>query len=361
MRRSVLIGAAVVVALAVVVAGLVIRHSNKDRLAAGATRSGGYSISDGEFNTSADLVVPNAQIDVRVEIGQRGQQEDSDDGSDGTIRAPKGGLLVDLSWTSTGAPSRSQGKQPTRLSISSAGRTVVVDAALRPTPASSDADDRGPEKVVALPGRPSDVELVAEFAGRTQAVRLIGGRRTMGAFASLYASSSSSALAALPIDQDEPADPKSRFDWSGSATRGSVFRMPYIAALGWAPAGREWILVKGAGYSIDAREPVTWSTRDVYAKYSTSGAPKVMITLDGRAPDKTLGTKQVRKVASYLQGARDYVFSVVRGSGFTIDTVVHVPTNRTSGDTHAPATATMLLRTNDAYAPAVDPTVGGDR
>ncbi|MBB2892626.1 hypothetical protein [Flexivirga oryzae] len=359
-RRRWIVAVVLTVALAAVVTGLVIRHSNKDRLAAGATRSGGYSISDGEVDTSADLVVPNAQIDVRVEIGQRGQQEDSDDGSDGTIRAPKGGLLVDLSWTSTGAPRRTQGKQPTRLSIRSAGRTVVVDADLRPKPASSD-DDGGPEKVVALPGRPSDVELVAEFAGRTQTVRLIGGRRTMGSFASLYPPAGSGSLSALPIDQHQPKDPDSPFSWSGRADRGTVLRTPYVSGLGWAPAGREWVVVLGAGYDIDTHDPVTWSAGKGYAEYSTSGTPRAVTTVNGHAPRKTLGAEQVRTVSNRRYVSRDYVFSVVRGAGFTVDTVVRATTRRTGGDAHAPKTATMVLSTSSAYPPAVDPTVGGAR
>ena len=137
MRRSVLIGAAVVVALALVT-GLVIRHSNKDRLAAGATRSGDYSISAGSSNDD-DFMVPNAQIRVSVDIGQQGYRHNSDDYSDVTIRAPKGGVLVDLSWTSTSIPTNYQGTEPTRLSVRSGGRTVVLDPSLRPRPASASA------------------------------------------------------------------------------------------------------------------------------------------------------------------------------------------------------------------------------
>ncbi|MBB2892630.1 hypothetical protein [Flexivirga oryzae] len=360
MRRSVLIGAAVVVALALVT-GLVIRHSNKDRLAAGATRSGDYSISAGSSNDD-DFMVPNAQIRVSVDIGQRGYRHNSDDDSDVTIRAPKGGVLVDLSWTSTSIPTNYQGTEPTRLSVRSGGRTVVLDPSLRPRPASAEDDSDAPEQVVALPGRPSDVELVADFAGRSQVVRVVSGRRTMGDFAPLYLSAAPGLLTSRPIGQDQPVDPRSPFRWTGQANGGQVVRVPYLSGQGWAPTGRDWILVQGAGYSIDALDPVVWTVGDEYARYSTVGTPKVTVTMDGRPPEKKVGAEHPGTVTNfYLHGSRDYVFSVARGNGFTIDTVVHVTTKRTSGDTRAPATARMLLRTSSQFPAAVDATVGGTR
>lgn len=362
-RRSVRLWAGLL-AVAVVATGVVVHHQQtKDRLAAGASRTGEYSMSDGYRSAGIDFTVPNAQVRVSIELGRKGIRTHNDKLQ--TVRAPGGGLLAHLSWTSTStaADGSDAGTRPSRLRVRSGDTAVVVDPSLSPDPASAaDTDDEKEQKIVALPGKLSDVVVEVEFAGRTQAVQVIDGRREPGDFAGLYRTAVYlGGTQPVSIQQSQPTDPKSPFRWSGSASAGRALRLPYVEGLGWAPVGREWVLVRGAGYTMDTTDAVSWSTADAYARYSPTGTPVVAVTLDGRAPVKFLGKMGVRTSYDFQTGSRDCVFSVPTGNAFSIETVVRTKVHRTSGDATAPASSTMQLRDNDSYPAAVDPTSGNRR
>lgn len=367
-----LVVVALVAALAVGVPALVHHQSEKGRLSVGATRSGEYSMGDGYFAGSYRLVVPGAQISVNVETGR--QASTSDDSADGyeRLKAPENGLLVHLDWRVARlgvAGSDHLGDHPSTLRIRSKDTSVVAGRATAPKQATYSSEHRT-EKLVALPGDVGDVKLEVEFAGRSQTVSLLGGRRDLGSFASLYGARTDSNRV-VSMAQDQPTDPGSEFRWFCDALGGTVTRTPYLDRLGWAPSGQQWVLLRGAGYRF-SEEAATWRGGNGVAYYSAAAKPTVSVTIGGTKTGgkktgskkalRTLGRPTTQSQGGVTKKTADYVFSV--GTGTEVTTVVDVRARlkRTTRDVaQAPAHSTMRLRTMTTYPAEYDPTLRGQR
>lgn len=346
--------AALVVVLAVVVAGVVIHNIRKDRLDAGAVRSENAAISGPAISSSAQFQVPNAALVVQATAGRAARFDD-----DGRIRAPRGGVLVRVAWSSTrsAAPTaEGLGDAPSTLAVRSRGRTVTVDPRIVGTAGEQQA-------VVALLGDADDVVLEVRFAGRGQAVELLSGRRHAGSFASLYTNGAwpFGPKPALSFQQKQPADPASSISWNAEVRDHDAFRVPYLAGLGWAPRGREWFVVRSVGYYLND-DAALWKSGGRRAQYAVQGASRFAVTVAGKAPAKVLRKPGESGKAYGYSAPRggEYVFSIRSGDRATVESALSATLRRSSGDRAAPRVVALKVQRRDVH-PAVAGSAGEGR
>lgn len=349
-RRGTVAGIVILVIVAVVGGGfaLVRKHSDRDRLAMGASRSGDYRMSNPELTKQLHLAVPSARIMVNVQVGRGGSKYDNSTKEFTRIKAPRSGRLVHLEWSSTvvsGGATEYDGGHPTSLSIRSKDRSVSVDPAIVPKAGPAGDPENSRHKVVAVPDDLSDLELVANFRGRTQTVSLVSGRREAGDFASLYSPPSVTTEAAT-IEKNT-SSPSLRS--SSEALPGTMTRTPYLDALGWAPAGHEWILIGDAGYRLDT-DAARWSDSDHSTRYVATEKPTFSIAVNGKKPVRTIGRPSVDASHDGKTVTRDYVFSVKTGAAVITDAVAPLSLKRSAdSDAHGPAHPTLRLHTSRHY------------
>ncbi|MBB2892622.1 hypothetical protein [Flexivirga oryzae] len=323
----------------------------KGRLATGATRAGDYTTGV----ASDDLVmeVPNAEILLSATLSSSATNDD--DGTTHTVRAPRGGVLLSLEWasrTSFGAASGFVDTRPSALSVRSGGTTVAVDTALRPVDYASVGDDPTQRLLVALPGDRRSVRIVVSFAGREQTLRPASGTRTEGAFAPLYRWTGWGAGTGKFSEQERLADPSADLRWYAGADAGSAYRTPYLTGPGWAPTGKEWLVVSGVGYTVFARPAANWGPTGEVGY--TPGKATVTVTANGTAPTKVLTAPAPHRRSGVVHGNGVFVFAIDRGRNVTVRNSVTVPLRRVPGGagTAAPAHATLLMSTTATYAVA---------
>ncbi|MBB2894517.1 hypothetical protein, partial [Flexivirga oryzae] len=318
-RRRSVIAVALLLVVAVALSALLLgRHEDdRGRMAVGDSLQGDYSLSDATYEHDLSFQLPGSVLSVSVAVGQRASSDET--GGSVEAKAPRDGQLVHVTWSATrsssdGAPDT--GDHASRLAVRSKTTSVVVDRAVKaPAQGSSTAgDDDRNQALVAVPGDAADVQLTVTFEGRTQSVSLVSGERRLGAFASLYRPRPASAQ--VSQTQDQPADERSGYWWFCTAEARLMTRAPYVDGLGWAPAGREWVVVTGAGVHV-ADTPAVRRADGRVAEYELDGTPKVAVTIDGDHAVKS--TRAVRTHQDGTGTTRDYVFSIRTGAAATVD------------------------------------------
>ncbi|WP_446665191.1 hypothetical protein [Flexivirga sp. B27] len=364
-RRPGTVITVVVVVLAVGLAGLIVHNITKDRLAAGTVRPGEVALSGPVVSNTLPMAMPNAQLNVQVSVGGSGTVDDD------KVRAPRGGVLVEIVWSSTESSALTDppspagglpGDGPSTLAVRSPGKTVMVDRRLRP-------GTREQEAVAALPGDADQVEVVAGFAGRSQTVAVSSGQRSAGAFASLYRTEAwpFGSNPAVSIERKQPKDPRSHFEWRAEVKQGQrAVRRPYLEGLGWAARGKEWLVVSDVGYYLND-DAAQWRSVDDEVDYEVDHkdgdkdgtGPSLTVSVAGHGPVKVLRQPgESRKSYGYSAPANGaYVFAIRSGDAATVNSVLRVKLRRSeSGDDgtvgRAPATSSMVVSRRDVR-PAV--------
>ncbi|MBB2892628.1 hypothetical protein [Flexivirga oryzae] len=336
---------------------LFVRHQgDKGRMAAGTSRPGDYAVSDTSLYRTFQLVVPGASVMINAEVGQRAALVDDKTYDVTRVKAPHGGQLVHLEWSVSGpwlggAPHT--GDHTSSLAVRSRTTSVVLDRAITAPVVGSagSGDDDRHEALVAVPGELADLQVTVTFQGRTQSISLASGERRLGAFASLYRPRAAGAQVSLTRDQ--PTDGQSPYRWFCHAEVNGLTRTPYVDALGWAPAGHEWVVVSGAGVRASDR-PAEWIEGGRLAGYERDGKPQVTVTVNGEHPETSVSAAQPTK--DRLLTARDYVFSIHTGDAATVEVEAVVPAKRGKGeDRHAPARTTVRVGKTLSAPAVVDP------
>lgn len=160
--------------------------------------------------------------------------------SDGSVRPPRGGRLVETQWRITdqnGVPAlvlyQGQDLQRVGLRLATGGREVDLGGDV-----AAQADEGS--AVLALPGDVDELTATVSYAGRRQSVELFTGRRDAGSFRSLYRARGRTSIDVL--DSQLPESGNGGLVWTSWVTAGWQ-RTPYVAGRGWAPTGREWVVV----------------------------------------------------------------------------------------------------------------------
>lgn len=366
--------AAVVILALIVGGGLLARHQNdRGRLAVGASRSGDYSMSNDYFSGNFAVLVPGARINLDVEVGHAAWKSDDATGDSVTVKAPRGGQLVQLTWTATstggaetqylgadkvssaGPVAEYVGGHPTKLSIRGKGGPVVVGSSIVPEAQNSYDSDDEHGKLVAVSGKRSDLRLQVAYQGRSQTIALLSGRRTMGDFASLYAGPNPFPRS-TSVDDDQRSDVRAPLRSYCDALTGTLYRTPYLDKLGWAPHGKQWLLVEGAGYRAGVAVAARWTDGRRSGYYLLTGTPTTSVTVNGRPPVKTLSGPRTQASGS-IATTRDYVFSGAVGDTASVEVAAQLPLKRAAdSDPEAPATETLHLRGASIYPAVIDPT-----
>ena len=357
-RRPTIVVVMLIVIATALGGGLFARHqADKGRMAVGDSRRGDYSVSGGGFYQSFSFIVPGAQLSVTAQVGPRASMLNAATDDFVRVKAPRGGLLVQLEWdVSATQPHGMLGssRQASTLAVRSSSGSVVVASGIR-APAgtsSSSGDDDSRRRLVAVSGDLGDLQLTVAFQGHTQSVSLLTGRRQLGAFASFYRPPQATA-GWVSIGRTQPTDPASKFRWFCTPEVTGLTRAPYLEGLGWAKAGQEWAVVTGVGLRTTFRA-ATWSDGERYAEYAADGTPRVALTLNGRHAQRTL--KSTPQRPSELVPTRDYVFSIRSGEEATIRVAATIPVTRAAGeDLHAPARTTVRVNQTMTVPAVIDP------
>ena len=234
---------------------------------------------DSRADLSSYLELPEHRLSLSAEVGDRGVDEGDDE-----HRAPRGGRLVELSWEL----SANQPAQPDAAPVQDPDVVLWLRAGGRDVQVARDASKDGHEntsgerrpwssQVVAVAGESGPIEVIAEYAGRRQSVDLATGDRAAGSFAGLYRPSTRGQQIR---DERSPlrADGVS---WMSDAWL-TPTRTPYLAERGWAPAGKEWLV-------LDTAITVKYVHREVgdgwesYDEIYREPA-RATLTIGGRAP-----------------------------------------------------------------------------
>ncbi|MBB2892623.1 hypothetical protein [Flexivirga oryzae] len=350
-RRSVIAVALLLVAAVALSAVLFGRHeADKDRMAVGESRQGDYALSDGSFNQTYHFAVPGATLSVSAAVGHEASMVDRAAGELVTADAPSGGQLVQLHWTlfrATGEDAFTAGSHASRLVVRSQQTSVLV-ASAGVAPARSYSEG---ERLVALSGDLSQLQLTLTFEGRTQSISVATGQRQMGAFAPLYRPVQAGRAPAMA--QEQPRDPSSPFVWECRAALRGMTRTPYLDGLGWASQGHEWAVVSAAGAQV-AGPAARWTDGDHAASYTAVGTPGVSVTVNGERATTSRRTAGLDD--DDPDPTRDYVVPIRTGVAAAVRVGVVVSAERDPGaDTRAPARTTMRVTTGMDFPAVPDP------
>lgn len=194
------------------------------------TAQGSFALPDGrEISLSADVGVE----------------------TDGDTRAPRGGRLVEIEWRTDATqtlpvPAGVTVTAPPAvgLSVRAGGRVVDLgDDVANAAPSTRSEPER---RVLALPGDVDDLRVTMTYAGRSQSVELFTGRRDAGAFRGLYRQF---ALGSVDVADSQRQQTGGGLVWT-SWVDATWVRTPYLEGRGWAPAGREWVVVRRPTLSL---------------------------------------------------------------------------------------------------------------
>ncbi|WP_157063344.1 hypothetical protein [Luteipulveratus mongoliensis] len=350
--------AAALLVLLALIGAWIVHVQVRDRLKAGESRTGEYSLSS-DFRSSSTFELPDGGLSVTVEVGEEATKYD--DWSDRTrVRAPRGGRLVEVSWSPQSRQSdRTIGvtQRPSSLSLRSGGRTILLEGSIEQSDDTS-SGETSKERLVAVPGDLADLEIVAGFAGRQQSVRVLTGKRELGDFATLYRPRSDLALQPVDVGPDNDRYVRGNgFRWELRPVVGQTSRRPYVEGLGWAAAGREWFVVQGSGYYSLLGSAAEWSSETATADYNATRVTTT-VTANGTRPSRTVTPSRNQQDPSTDRVISDLTFSVVSGAPVTLSTVVDAPLTRDDrhgAETEAPKTATLHRTSVLAYPGVVDP------
>lgn len=236
------------------------------------------------------FIVPGGVIGVALQVGTTA-------GYYPRVRPPAGGVLVAASLSQVvggTAPVQvpdppSPGLDPDDLP----GSRIWLRAGDFRAPLFTDVRaqkrfGRGEEasRLVAVPKTDQPIRLELELDGRRQSVDPRSGRRTTGAFAALYrpqARDRDDRDAAGSSATATGAQRSGDLGWETTA-RADYRRVPYLAGLGWAKAGREWLVLDEAELRVtDIVDPRTDGTRPPFEtiKIGRTKASKGEVTAPG--------------------------------------------------------------------------------
>lgn len=185
-----------------------------------------------DASLGAVFALPGARLQLRFAVGTSVSGVTSE-----ALRAPQGGRLVQTTATLSPISSKGQAQGATgtkvRLWLRTGDERVLVTNNAGELPPS--ADQAAPVVALAASGR--DLVAEVEFAGRRQSVQLASGRRHAGSFATLYR-----PVQQHEVEADDRPGRRNNVVWTSSVST-NWQRTPYLAGLGWAKKGREWLVL----------------------------------------------------------------------------------------------------------------------
>ncbi|YAL82694.1 hypothetical protein ACMYYO_12270 [Dermacoccaceae bacterium W4C1] len=288
-----------------------------------------------------------SQLTVKVRVGHQGR----DYASDREFTAADGERLVGISWETPRM--RQVGEQETvtphpitvQVSTGDDTRTVAtITPAVGTSAGRGDADD---SVLLRVPGEAQDLRVIARWQGREQSVAALTGQRTPGAFGWLYRPQ---AAAASRTSGRDSADDPSDITWSVSMYR-TVERAGYVNGIGWAPAGKEWVVVRD-GMAIMG-DPTFRDGDGERRAYYEATRRAAQVTVDGKAPTRNVTNSRRQRVTSgviYSPGSQAFV--VADGAGFTLRTTIAMDFTRSGGDV-GPASARADYDVSTVFAPVM--------
>lgn len=247
-------------------------------------RGDGWTVSG--LRKTSTVQTPNGSLELEIDLGKTASGPDSE------IESPSNGRLVKVSWKREPYGGRRKpvwaGNHPTSLAVRVGGKTVGLTA---------NAIGDGESPVVRIPGDGQDLDVVTTYAGREQSLHVTTGQRTLGAFGSLYRPDD-----VLPPEDSGTQDerPGELLRWGARWYNFGPLRVPYVAGLGWAPNGKEWVVLyesqlvsfgEAHYYRPADRAESTYRMRVVGASVTVNGRPAV------------------RTIAPIADSARDLVYS----------------------------------------------------
>ncbi|MBB2892627.1 hypothetical protein [Flexivirga oryzae] len=255
--------AAAVVAVALVVGGIARSSHERHHLAAGEHLDGVMVFVDQLTEHRAEVQTAFGSLPVTIGTGREiGSRDDR-------VRAPDGASLVRVTWspgliydgppvwpTSTPRDRRDPG---TTLTLVTGGhRYLLADAVVM--------SDGGSSAIIVVAGDGSDARVESRFGGRT--------------FTSAPGPNTPRTVRSQGYAGCQDTS-KRTYSWVDCTL--PVHRGVYVAGLGVAPAGKEWLVVQGASatrydQNVRVRDAHDDSKR---AEYAPSGPPAVTVTVDG--------------------------------------------------------------------------------
>lgn len=191
------------------------------------------------------------------EVGERGHR----------VVAPDGASLVEVSWSSSSiylaSPVWPRASAQDRRDPG-ADLTLVTGGRRYPIATGVTAADANASAVVVVRGDGSDARVESRVAGR------------------VFRSSVGNFTPRTPRAEGfDGCDDSGEKTYSWVSCRLPVQRSGYVAGLGAAPAGKEWLVVSGATVTRSERRISRYGEGATHAEYLPSGPPKVSVTVHG--------------------------------------------------------------------------------
>ncbi len=283
---------------------------------------------DTEGAAKAFLMLPSGRLDVRAgtpvdQLAEGATTERQE------RTAPEGGVFVPLTWTYTTAEMAKFAKV--------FGRPLTVEMELVTggesyplAPPTIERDGQTAEAYyVAVDGSAEDLQLKVDYAGETQTVDLLTGKRSEGLAAGLYdldPSDYSEKLNTCPSESWTDFGPLVQTTFTCTSSDAVV--SPFIDGQ-WAPKGKEFAVV-GVSSSLTA-----------YAAYSAAGAGATYVVtssrekseLDGQRPTKIIDEN---KSAGFAAGFLVFTLDGELPDALTFHRTYQLQRQAIVGDVEAP-------------------------
>ncbi|WP_446665189.1 hypothetical protein [Flexivirga sp. B27] len=263
-RRWPWVAAAVVVVLVVALVATVVGRSaeGKDSVRVGE-RLDAQTVFAGQETDTTKLSVPVAfgalsvTVETAPEIGEREHR----------TRAPDGAMIVQVSWAPSvyeqaspvwpTADARERQDPGARLTLVTGGHRYPIGSAV------TIAGD-GASAIVVVRGDGSDARIESRFAGRT-----------------FRSSAGPSTPRVAQRETDSACEDTPDKTYVSVTCSLPVHRGHYVAGLGAAPSGKEWLIVSSAAATRREDAVRRYAAGNRHAEYVRSGAPSVSVTVDG--------------------------------------------------------------------------------
>lgn len=288
--------------------------------------AGHLTRSDAFFERHFTAEVPSGYLYVTMTAGH---VLESASGEEST--APDGTTYVEVDWEPHvlddapvwPAPDATRRTEPrAQLTLVSGGRHYTVASKIAAT------------------GKPSSAVIVVKGSAADGAVRVRFGHRAVPATLGYTPAQGRGA----PVRDGVPCADRGHAYAHVHCTL-VAYRSGYVAGLGVAPDGKDWLLVHDSRVTR-GRGDVTVYGLEGHATYRPSGKPTVAVTVeDLGAPDRVAGADTVEGADVHL-AARAWL--VPHGDGATVHLRYRLPTrlDRTHGDMPGAPTTRVVQRTS---------------
>lgn len=275
------------------------------------------SVRDGDSSRQLAVRLPLTQLNLRITSGHTAGEYDDE------VTAPDGASMVQVTWAPdslVSQPAWGGADAPERhdpgadLVLVTGGHRYRLAKAVR-------AGDVGSSVVVVVEGDVSDSRIEARYDGRT-------ARATAG-----------TAHVARQRPTGGCKDPAERHPdrvFLNVACALPLHRAAYVAGLGAAPTGMEWLLLYGAGVTRSERDATVHppGSGAEAARYVPSGRPTVSLTAKGvRGAPRLAGKDVVDGDAVVLA---DRAWLVPEGAEATVRLRYRLPMRLAEGRTGLP-------------------------